>query len=118
MARANGLALAPWNVLAGGKLRSDEEEKKRLETGEKGRDMYGVGWQRNENETKMSHTLEKIGKEVGGSISAGESKERSILAESNSVFQLPSPILCRRRHTSSRSSADARLSISRRILLL
>ena len=32
-----GMALAPWNVLAGGKLRTDEEEKRRMETGEKGR---------------------------------------------------------------------------------
>lgn len=36
MARAEGLALAPWNVLAGGKLRTDEEEEKRRQTGEKG----------------------------------------------------------------------------------
>lgn len=36
MARAEGLALAPWNVLAGGKLRTDEEEEKRRKTGENG----------------------------------------------------------------------------------
>ena len=36
MARAEGMALAPWNVLAEGKIRSDAEEQKRRETGEHG----------------------------------------------------------------------------------
>ena len=36
MARAEGMALAPWNVLAGGKIRTDEEERRRRETGEHG----------------------------------------------------------------------------------
>ena len=30
------MALAPWNVLAGGKIRTDEEEERRRQTGEKG----------------------------------------------------------------------------------
>ncbi len=34
--RMAGLALAPWNVLAGGRLRTDEEEEQRRQTGEKG----------------------------------------------------------------------------------
>ena len=36
MARAEGMALAPWNVLVSGRIRTDEEERKRRETGEKG----------------------------------------------------------------------------------
>ena len=36
MIRAHGMALAPWNVLAGGKIRTDAEEQRRRETGEKG----------------------------------------------------------------------------------
>ena len=36
MARAEGMALAPFNVLAGGKVRTDAEEQKRRETGENG----------------------------------------------------------------------------------
>ena len=36
MARSEGMALAPWNVLAAGKIRSDAEERARHETGEKG----------------------------------------------------------------------------------
>ncbi|KIJ64642.1 hypothetical protein HYDPIDRAFT_175568 [Hydnomerulius pinastri MD-312] len=71
MARSEGLALAPWNVLASGKFRTDEEERRRRETGEKGREMMGTGWERNENEKKMSKALEKVAKEVGaGQITA------------------------------------------------
>ena len=32
-----GMALAPWNVLAGGKIRTDEEEERRRQTGERGK---------------------------------------------------------------------------------
>ena len=65
MARSEGLALAPWNALAAGRLRSDAEEERRRTTGEKGRSFHTTGWERNENETKMSRALEKVGKEVG-----------------------------------------------------
>ena len=36
MARAEGMALAPWNVLAAGRIRSDAQEQARRESGEKG----------------------------------------------------------------------------------
>ncbi|TFK48669.1 Aldo/keto reductase [Heliocybe sulcata] len=65
MARQWGMALAPWNVLAAGKLRTDEEEEKRKKTGEKGRRLFGEDWERNENEKKMSNALEKVAGEVG-----------------------------------------------------
>lgn len=65
MARSLGLALAPWNVLASGKLRSDEEEARREQTGEKGRTVFDDNWKRNENERKMSAALEKVAKEIG-----------------------------------------------------
>lgn len=67
MAREWGMALAPWGVLAGGKLRSDEEEERREKSGEKGRD-FGFdksGWKRSEQARDMSRALEKIAKEVG-----------------------------------------------------
>lgn len=67
-----GLALAPWNVLAAGRLRTDAEEARRRETGEQGRMSEGR-WERSEDEKKMSHALEKVAKEVGtGHITAGE----------------------------------------------
>jgi len=68
MARAFGLALAPWGVLAGGKLRSNAEEEKRRQTGEKGRNLGIMGnddWMRNEKERAVSDALEKVAKEVG-----------------------------------------------------
>jgi len=65
MARSEGLALAPWNVLAGGRLRSDAEEDARLKSGENGRTMNGLDWKRSEAQTKMSHALEKVAGEVG-----------------------------------------------------
>lgn len=65
MARALGLALAPYNVLGGGKLRTDAEEQRRLESGEKGRTANNMDWLRNEDEKKMSAALEKVAKEVG-----------------------------------------------------
>ncbi|TFY80620.1 hypothetical protein EWM64_g3391 [Hericium alpestre] len=62
MARAEGLALAPWDVLAGGKLRTDAEEQRRREAGvdERG----GSGWARTEAERTMSLALEKVAKEI------------------------------------------------------
>ena len=36
MARAEGMALAPFNVLAGGRIRTNAEEQKRRDTGENG----------------------------------------------------------------------------------
>ncbi|KAF9064057.1 NADP-dependent oxidoreductase domain-containing protein [Rhodocollybia butyracea] len=70
MARSLGLALAPWSVLAGGKLRTDAEEQRRKESGEKGRTMLG-DWERTEDEAQMSRALEKVAKDIGTkSISA------------------------------------------------
>ncbi|EJD04793.1 arylalcohol dehydrogenase [Fomitiporia mediterranea MF3/22] len=66
MARTCGLALAPWNVLSAGRLRTDAEEKRRLDSGEGGRTWYAPeGWMRNEDEKKMSAALEKVAKEIG-----------------------------------------------------
>ncbi|KAI0346388.1 aryl-alcohol dehydrogenase [NADP(+)] [Trametopsis cervina] len=64
MCVAEGLAIAPWGVLGGGKLRTDAEEEKRRQTGEKGRQLFG-SWERNETERKVSQALEKVAAEVG-----------------------------------------------------
>ncbi|KAG7086751.1 hypothetical protein E1B28_002683 [Marasmius oreades] len=64
MARSFGMALAPWSVLAGGKLRSDAEEQRRKESGEEGRKRYG-SWERTPEEVAMSHALEKVAQELG-----------------------------------------------------
>ncbi|CAL1709975.1 unnamed protein product [Somion occarium] len=65
MVRAEGMALAPFNVLAAGKIRSDAEEQKRRETGEKGRAIQDPSWERTENERKVCLALEKVAGEVG-----------------------------------------------------
>ncbi|KZV74348.1 Aldo/keto reductase [Peniophora sp. CONT] len=64
MARHLNLALAPWDVLSGGKIRTDAEEEARRQTGENGRAIFGP-WERNELEKKMAATLEKIAADVG-----------------------------------------------------
>jgi len=65
MARAHGMALAPWQVLAAGKFRTDEEEEQRLQSGEKGRTTFSPEWKRNEKERAVSAALEKVAKEIG-----------------------------------------------------
>ncbi|KAF7291847.1 Aldo-ket-red domain-containing protein [Mycena chlorophos] len=65
MARAHGMALAPFDVLAAGKIRTDAEEQARRESGEKGRMVWNSTWERNEAEVKISHALEKVAAEVG-----------------------------------------------------
>ncbi|KAF9524938.1 NADP-dependent oxidoreductase domain-containing protein, partial [Crepidotus variabilis] len=65
MARSEGMALAPWNVLAGGKIRTDEEEERRRETGEHGRKVLGPEWERTEDERKVCKALEKVASEIG-----------------------------------------------------
>ncbi|KAJ7460746.1 NADP-dependent oxidoreductase domain-containing protein [Mycena latifolia] len=65
MARANGLALAPFGVLAHGNIRTDAEEEKRMESGDKGRTLFKPQWQRNEDQRKMVNALEKVAQEVG-----------------------------------------------------
>lgn len=60
-----GLAIAPWSVLALGRLRTDAEEERRRKTGEKGRMIMSTSWERTDDEKKMSVALEKVAKEVG-----------------------------------------------------
>ncbi|KAE9387397.1 hypothetical protein BT96DRAFT_960403 [Gymnopus androsaceus JB14] len=59
-----GLALAPWSVLAAGRLRTDEEEERHQTTGENGHMIHG-NWERTEDEVKMSRALEKVAKDIG-----------------------------------------------------
>ncbi|KAJ7642206.1 Aldo/keto reductase [Roridomyces roridus] len=70
MARAHGLALAPWNVVGGGRFRTDAEEERRRTTGEKGRTLAGPQWERTEEEKRMCAALEKVAGQVGTSLTA------------------------------------------------
>ena len=67
------MALAPWNVIGGGRFRTDAEEERRRQTGENGRTMMGPNWERTEEEKKMCKALEKVAAEVGTQhITAGK----------------------------------------------
>ncbi|KAF8814288.1 Aldo/keto reductase [Phlegmacium glaucopus] len=57
--------LAPWNILASGEIRTDEEEEKRRQTGEKGRTILNSDWERSEKEETVSKALEKVAAEIG-----------------------------------------------------
>jgi len=73
MARSEGLALAPWAVLAGGKIRTDAEEERRRQTGEKGRMIFEPSWERNDHEKAVCNALEKVASEIGAkNITSGE----------------------------------------------
>ncbi|KAJ3539847.1 hypothetical protein NMY22_g4553 [Coprinellus aureogranulatus] len=64
--RDEGMALAPYGVLCGGKLRSDAEEAARKASGEGGRNMqWSNGWERGPEEKKVCDYLEKVRGEVG-----------------------------------------------------
>ncbi|CCM02039.1 uncharacterized protein FIBRA_04115 [Fibroporia radiculosa] len=65
MARVEGMALAPWNVLHAGKIRTDAEEERRRQTGEKGRTVFNPEWERTPEERKVCLALEKVASEVG-----------------------------------------------------
>ncbi|ETW79616.1 hypothetical protein HETIRDRAFT_410366 [Heterobasidion irregulare TC 32-1] len=65
MAREEGLALAPWDVLAAGKIRTDAEEAVRRETGENGRVIFGPDWERTPDERKVCAALEVVAGQVG-----------------------------------------------------
>ncbi|KAI1792816.1 Aldo/keto reductase [Ganoderma leucocontextum] len=65
MARSEGLAIAPWNVLAAGRIRTDEEEERRRQTGENGRTLSRPDWERTEPERKLCKALEEVQKQVG-----------------------------------------------------
>lgn len=68
----SGMALAPWEVLAGGKIRTDAEEEVRRISGEKGRTISNSNWERTEDQRKVCLALEKVAAEVGArSIQAG-----------------------------------------------
>ncbi|KAG6377095.1 NADP-dependent oxidoreductase domain-containing protein [Boletus reticuloceps] len=64
MACVEGMALAPWNVLASGRLRTDAEEERRRQTGQKGRTFLTSEWERIPLERETSLALEKVANEV------------------------------------------------------
>ena len=60
-----GIAIAAYSVLAGGHIRTDEEEEQRRRTGEHGRTIMGAQWERTPEERAVCLVLEKVAAEVG-----------------------------------------------------
>ena len=65
MARHEGLALAPWGVIGGGRIMTDAEEQKRKESGEGGRTIFSSDWERTPEEVNVSRKLEEVANEIG-----------------------------------------------------
>lgn len=63
MARHFGMALAPWDVIGGGKFQSKKQVEEREKTGEGMRTMLGAG--QSPQEAKVSAALEKVAQEHG-----------------------------------------------------
>lgn len=59
-------------MLASGKIRTDAEEQRRLQSGEGGRTLFS-DWLRTEEERRVCMALEQVAQEVGAkSITSGE----------------------------------------------
>ncbi|CAL1714332.1 unnamed protein product [Somion occarium] len=115
LAKVEGMALAPWNVLAGGKIRTDAEEQRRRESGEKGRMILSPNWERTADERK-SNTSTRIWrpwKSLSPLSISGTSKAscRSILVSltANSVMEV-TIMRCTRTRDISRSGLMLKLS--------
>ncbi|CAI4050868.1 hypothetical protein SUVZ_14G0050 [Saccharomyces uvarum] len=64
MARHFGMALAPWDVMGGGKFQSKKSMEERKKSGEGLRSFAGIS-ERTETEVKMSEALSKVAEEHG-----------------------------------------------------
>lgn len=68
MARHFGMALCPWDVIGGGRFQSKKQLEERKKNNEGIRTM--LGGEQTEDEARASAALEKVGNEVGASLSA------------------------------------------------
>lgn len=68
MARHYGMALAPWDVLGGGKFQSKAAMEERDKSGEGTRSIMGQG--QTEAQVKVSEALDKVAKEHNASVTA------------------------------------------------
>ena len=66
------MAIAPFEVLAGGKIRADAEEERHRQSGENGWTTFDPNWERTPAEKQVTDALEKVAAEVGAkNIQAG-----------------------------------------------
>ncbi|KZT58597.1 putative aryl-alcohol dehydrogenase [Calocera cornea HHB12733] len=84
MCHAEGMAIAPWGVLASGKFRTAAQLTKRLEEGTM---RYGAQ-ELTENEQKMSAALEKVDNELGDGSSLASVAVAYVLHKQPYVFPI------------------------------
>ncbi|WVR03355.1 hypothetical protein IAU60_000346 [Kwoniella sp. DSM 27419] len=63
MARANGMSIAPWGVLGGGKFKTPEEVEERKKAG-----TLRSGAEPTEREAQISKALKEVSDELGGEV--------------------------------------------------
>jgi hypothetical protein len=111
MAHSEGLALAPWGVLASGKIRTNAEEARRKESGEKGRMVFGPDWERTPEQKKVCDVLEEIGKELGTESITSSKRRRIFQAPENLSPRLTNMDKQSRSPTTSKSSPTCSRSL-------
>jgi len=86
MARHYGMALAPWDVLGGGKFQTKKAIEERKKAGEGLRSIFGPA--QTEKEEKISEALEKVAKEHGDDISLTAIALAYVLQKTPNVFPI------------------------------
>ncbi|KZO93376.1 Aldo/keto reductase [Calocera viscosa TUFC12733] len=84
MCHAEGMAIAPWGVLASGKFRTAPQLAKRLEEGAM---RYGAQ-ELTDNEQKMSAALEKVANQLGEAVSLASVAIAWIMRKQAYVFPI------------------------------
>lgn len=85
MARQYGMALAPWDVLGGGKFQGKKDLEERAKKGERLRSTFGA--EQSEDERRVSEALEKVSAEHGVK-SLTSIALAYVRAKANNVFPL------------------------------
>ena len=86
MARHYGMALAPWDVIGGGKFQTAAQVAARKEKGEGLRNFFGA--EQSEEEVKVSAALEKVAKELGEGYSVSAVALAYVMAKAPKVFPI------------------------------
>ena len=86
MARHYGMALAPWDVIGGGKFQTAAQVEARKKQGESLRNFFGS--QQSEEEIKVSAALEKVAKELGDDYSISGVALAYVMAKAPKVFPI------------------------------
>ncbi len=87
MAREFGMAIAPWDVLGGGKFQSKKALEARKANGESLRGLIS-GTEQTEEERRISEALEKVAGEIGEETSITAVALAYVMAKASHVFPI------------------------------